>query len=76
MPRVTNAGAVLPRLADELRAEQENAQQHEASRKSMEVTVKDLTIRLDEAEANAVKVRQTREPNGTARGEQRGEGDS
>ena len=67
---------MLPRLADELRAEQENAQQHEASRKSMEVTVKDLTIRLDEAEANAVKVRQTREPNGTARGEQRGEGDS
>ncbi|XP_043208687.1 myosin heavy chain, muscle-like isoform X5 [Amphibalanus amphitrite] len=43
------------RLADELRAEQENAQQQEASRKSMEITVKDLTVRLDEAEANAVK---------------------
>ncbi|XP_037074828.1 myosin heavy chain, muscle-like [Pollicipes pollicipes] len=43
------------RLADELRAEQENAQSHEQSRKSMESAVKDLQIRLDEAEANAVK---------------------
>ncbi|XP_043200285.1 myosin heavy chain, muscle-like isoform X9 [Amphibalanus amphitrite] len=43
------------RLADELRAEQENAQQQEQARKSMELQVKDLQIRLDEAEANAVK---------------------
>jgi len=43
------------RLADELRAEQESAQQAEQARKSMELTVKDLQIRLDEAEANAVK---------------------
>ena len=55
--RLTVSAVAPHRLADELRAEQENAQQQEASRKSMEVAVKDLTIRLDEAEANAVKVR-------------------
>ena len=43
--RLTWISVVVPRLADELRAEQENAQQQEASRKSMEVTVKDLTVR-------------------------------
>ncbi|ODM92650.1 Myosin heavy chain, muscle [Orchesella cincta] len=43
------------RLADELRAEQEHAQAVEKDRKSMEIHVKDLQARLNEAEANALK---------------------
>ncbi|XP_037787098.1 myosin heavy chain, muscle-like [Penaeus monodon] len=43
------------RLADELRAEQEHAQNQEKMRKALEVSVKDLEIRLEECEANAIK---------------------
>lgn len=43
------------RLADELRAEQEHAQNVEKDRKSMEIHLKDLQARLNEAEANALK---------------------
>ncbi|KAI2797772.1 TRAFAC class myosin-kinesin ATPase super [Blomia tropicalis] len=43
------------RLADELRAEQEHAQQQEKLRKNMEQTIKDLQVRLEEAEAAALK---------------------
>merc|ERR1711872_351860 len=43
------------RLADELRAEQEHAQNEEKMRKGLEVTVKDLEVRLEEAEGNALK---------------------
>lgn len=43
------------RLADELRAEQEHALQQEKMRKSMEQNIKDLQVRLDEAEAAALK---------------------
>lgn len=43
------------RLADELRAEQEHAQNQEKARKAMEAQMKDLQIRLEEAEANALK---------------------
>jgi myosin heavy chain 6/7 len=43
------------RLADELRNEQEHSQQIEKFRKSMENQVKDLQVRLDEAEAQALK---------------------
>jgi myosin heavy chain 6/7 len=43
------------RLADELRAEQEHAQAVEKERKSMEIAMKDLQARLNEAEANALK---------------------
>uniref|UniRef100_T1IQ65 Myosin heavy chain, muscle n=1 Tax=Strigamia maritima TaxID=126957 RepID=T1IQ65_STRMM len=43
------------RLADELRAEQEHAQQLERLRKGMEQQIKDLQVRLDEAEAQALK---------------------
>lgn len=43
------------RLADELRAEQEHAQQQEKLRKSMEGQIKELQVRLDEAEAAALK---------------------
>lgn len=43
------------RLADELRAEQEHAQAVEKDRKSMEIHLKDLQARLNEAEANALK---------------------
>jgi len=43
------------RLADELRAEQEHAQNVEKDRKSMEIQLKDLQARLNEAEANALK---------------------
>jgi len=43
------------RLADELRAEQEHAQNQEKMRKSLEVQVKELQVRLEEAETNAIK---------------------
>ncbi|XP_069359363.1 myosin heavy chain, muscle isoform X22 [Maniola hyperantus] len=43
------------RLADELRAEQEHAQTQEKLRKALEQQIKELQIRLDEAEANALK---------------------
>jgi myosin heavy chain, skeletal muscle or cardiac muscle, putative len=43
------------RLADELRAEQEHAQQQEKMRKGMEQQIKELQVRLDEAEAAALK---------------------
>ncbi|XP_074602160.1 myosin heavy chain isoform X13 [Brevipalpus obovatus] len=43
------------RLADELRAEQEHAQQQEKMRKAMEQQIKELQVRLDEAEQAALK---------------------
>merc|ERR1712095_119060 len=43
------------RLADELRIEQEVAQVYERDRKLLEVQVKDMQQRLDEAETNALK---------------------
>ncbi|XP_045582191.1 myosin heavy chain, muscle isoform X2 [Procambarus clarkii] len=43
------------RLADELRAEQEHAQTQEKMRKGLEVSVKELQIRLEEVETNAIK---------------------
>merc|ERR1711976_966857 len=43
------------RLADELRVEQEVAQGFEKDRKLLEVQVKDMQQRLDEAETNALK---------------------
>ena len=43
------------RLADELRAEQENAQHCEKNRRSLECQVKDMQTKLDEAEQLAVK---------------------
>lgn len=43
------------RLADELRAEQEHANQQEKARKALEQQIKDLQVRLDEAEAAALK---------------------
>ncbi|XP_042900309.1 myosin heavy chain, muscle isoform X1 [Parasteatoda tepidariorum] len=43
------------RLADELRSEQEHALQQEKLRKTMEQQMKDLQVRLDEAEAAALK---------------------
>merc|ERR1719495_3001373 len=43
------------RLADELRAEQENAQTCEKNRRSLECQVKDMQTKLDEAEQQAVK---------------------
>merc|ERR1712240_731543 len=43
------------RLADELRAEQENAQCAEKNRRSLEFQVKDMQTKLDEAEQLAVK---------------------
>ena len=43
------------RLADELRAEQENAQMAERGRKVLDNQVKDMQTRLDEAEQLAVK---------------------
>merc|ERR1711970_163277 len=43
------------RLADELRAEQEHAQNQERMRKGLEIQVKELQVRLEEAEGNALK---------------------
>lgn len=43
------------RLADELRAEQEHAQAQEKMRKAIEAQLKDLQVRLDEAEREALK---------------------
>merc|ERR1719427_1519253 len=43
------------RLADELRAEQENAQFAERNRRSLDHQVKDMQTKLDEAEQLAVK---------------------
>merc|ERR1719219_774419 len=43
------------RLADELRGEQENAQNAEKNRKLMDLQVKDMQVKLDEAEQLAVK---------------------
>lgn len=43
------------RLADELRSEQEHAMLQEKMRKSLEQQVKDLQVRLDEAEQSALK---------------------
>jgi len=43
------------RLADELRAEQEHAQQQEKARKSLELAVKDLQVRVDEAESAGLR---------------------
>merc|ERR1712061_975468 len=44
------------RLADELRAEQENAQVLERDRKLLDAQAKDMQARLDDAEQNALKV--------------------
>ena len=44
------------RLADELRNEQEVAKVYERDRKLLECQVKDMQVRLDEAETNALKV--------------------
>merc|ERR1712111_218171 len=43
------------RLADELRGEQDVAQCHEKDRKLLECQSKDMQVRLDEAEVNALK---------------------
>jgi len=43
------------RLADELRAEQEHAQTQEKMRKGLEIQVKELQVRLEEAEGSALK---------------------
>ncbi|XP_042212117.1 myosin heavy chain, muscle-like isoform X1 [Homarus americanus] len=43
------------RLADELRAEQEHAQTQEKMRKGLEVSIKDLQLRLEESESSALK---------------------
>jgi myosin heavy chain 6/7 len=42
------------RLADELRAEQEHAQNQEKARKAVEGQIKELQVRLDEAERAAL----------------------
>ncbi|XP_039445232.1 myosin heavy chain, muscle isoform X19 [Culex pipiens pallens] len=43
------------RLADELRAEQDHAQSQEKMRKALEQQIKELQVRLDDAETNALK---------------------
>ncbi|XP_052774014.1 myosin heavy chain, striated muscle-like isoform X3 [Mya arenaria] len=53
--RAKKAIADAARLADELRAEQDHGQQVEKMRKALEAQIKDLTVRLDEAESQALK---------------------
>jgi len=53
--RAKKAMADAARLADELRQEQEHSLQVEKLRKGMESQLKDLQVRLDEAEAQALK---------------------
>ncbi|XP_013068443.2 myosin heavy chain, striated muscle-like isoform X4 [Biomphalaria glabrata] len=53
--RAKKAMADAARLADELRQEQEHSLQVEKLRKGLEGTLKDLQVRLDEAEAQALK---------------------
>ncbi|XP_052069633.1 myosin heavy chain, striated muscle-like isoform X2 [Mytilus californianus] len=53
--RARRANDDSARLADELRSEQEHSQQIEKFRKSLESQVKDLQVRLEEAEAQALK---------------------
>lgn len=43
------------RLADELRAEQDHAQTQEKMRKALEQQIKELQVRMDDAETNALK---------------------
>ena len=43
------------RLADELRSEQDMAQQFETERKLLECQIKDIQQRLDDSETNALK---------------------
>ena len=43
------------RLADELRSEQDMAQQFEKERKLLECQIKDIQQRLDDSETNALK---------------------
>jgi len=49
------AMADAARLADELRQEQEHAMHVDRSRKTLELQIKELQVRLDEAEGAAVK---------------------
>merc|ERR1719481_2032694 len=53
--KAKNAMIDAARLADELRAEQENAQHCEKNRRALEYQVKDMQTKLDEAEQLAVK---------------------
>ncbi|BFZ17428.1 hypothetical protein BsWGS_20467 [Bradybaena similaris] len=53
--RAKKAFSDAARLADELRQEQEHSLQVEKLRKALEGQVKDLQVRLDEAEAQALK---------------------
>lgn len=53
--RARKSASDCERLANELRSEQEHSHQIEKLRKGMESTVKDLQVRLDEAEAQALK---------------------
>lgn len=53
--RAKKAIADTARLTDELRAEQEHSHQIEKLRQGMEHQIKDLQVRLDEAEAQALK---------------------
>jgi chaperonin cofactor prefoldin len=53
--RAERLAAENGRLADELRQEQENYKNAESLRKQLEIEIREITIRLEEAEAFAVK---------------------
>lgn len=51
--RADRFGNEMHRLADELRQEQENYKNAESLRKQLEVEIREITVRLEEAEAFA-----------------------
>lgn len=53
--RAERLAAENARLADELRQEQENYKNAESLRKQLEIEIREITIRLEEAEAFALK---------------------
>ena len=53
--RADRLQAELNRLADELRQEQENYKNAESLRKKLEIEIREITVRLEEAEMFALK---------------------
>jgi len=53
--RIKKATSDAARLAEELRQEQEHSHLAEKHRKSLEIQLKEIQVRLDQAEANALK---------------------
>ena len=55
MERADRLAAENSRLGDELRQEQDNYRNADSLRKQLEIEIRDITIRLEEAETYAMK---------------------